>query len=154
MTKPFWEGLRSSSRGPIPVLRAGHSGPDRDGGHLSAPEAHLDRLVLNLRVRCRTMRADTIGTNIIAEDAELHADVRRSSQVTKATEPQLPQPARSAPLGSRRPEGRSPALVHHGGCGLAALTPASGGRRPRISHRTWSRQWGSAGRADLVLAQP
>ena len=86
MTKPFWEGLRSSSRGPIPVLRAGHSGPDRDGGHLSAPEAHLDRLVLNLRVRCRTMRADTIGTNIIAEDAELHAEVRRSSQVTKATE--------------------------------------------------------------------
>jgi len=32
------------------------------------------------------MRADTIGTNIIAEDAELHAEVRRSSQVTKATE--------------------------------------------------------------------
>ena len=45
MTKPFCEGLRRSSRGPMPVLRAGHSEPPIEMEGTSAlPEAPL-RLV-------------------------------------------------------------------------------------------------------------
>ena len=79
MTKPFGEGLRRSSRGPIPVPCAGDPDPIEIEGACPPPEAHVKRFMLKLGVRYRGTSSARTSSWRMPETALGWADRRRWS---------------------------------------------------------------------------